>query len=304
VAWLLLLATLATLATLAAPARGQELTPETVELLDLVRGAPSREQFGALRSLPGRPDWQEVVNLLLRQIRVKPEQDHSHVLLALQSITDVRLATMAFDIDPLLLILQTSLWSNQYRAAKLIGKLAEQPRFFLGRERATIRTLIPLLTSQRAKLVQSALVGLRKVSGQDLDRDPAAWTHWFEDQYNERLGLQGAVYELLFVVQPFNTEEGQRIYRIGSDELTELSALHARVKDFRGQAERYRLHPVAIILVPQDHLRTLDVDALFAEVDDVVRVLTGLDITDITTVADSEEFLPPCLTAFPTPRTP
>lgn len=273
----------------------KSLSQETQQLLQ----EALRDPFSPARlRLPAQPDWQAVVDSILDEFRLQPEGAHNNRLLILSAVLAEHRSEARLDLDPLLAVVASRTWTNQQKGAYVLAALRRD--LFTGKEEQVCRVLIPLTTSQRGSVVAPALQVLHVLSGSTrLQRDPIAWSAWFEKTYGKKLPLEGAVYELACTIQARDGSSGQQFYSFNGGPPVGADALKRELKNHVQVAEAHGLNPAFIVLVPMEiHSAATQNEALTAA-ESGRKILEELGFKDFTVVPERTEFYEPFNPGFP-----
>jgi hypothetical protein len=229
--------------------------PKTVRLSEetrvLLLDALSNTFSQSLERLAERPDWQAAVDLLVEEIHNDPNGQHNNHCIALDTLISRHLAKVQLDIEPLLVALASQSWNNQQKVAIVLASAVRRPDLFKGKEKETIRSMIPLTASQRGPVVEPALKVLHALTGeQALQRDPLAWAQWFESHFGTKIDLHGAVYELVDVVATERSPDGALRFRVEGKRLKGKEELRDQFQELISRARAAGLRPRFVALVP------------------------------------------------------
>lgn len=276
----------------------------TAQLSDETRGllldALSHSYSEALSKLPERPDWQSVVDLLTEEMRRDPSGQHNNRCIVLGSILARHLKEAHLDVEPLLAVLKSHSWTNQQKTADVLAEAVRRPDIFKGREKETIRAVIPLTASQRGAVVAPALQVLHALTGVViLEREPQAWARWFESCFGEKLDLRDSVYERVTVLSNERSPAGALSFRMDGKPVKDQPALRRRLEDFVAQSEAAGLRPSFVVLIPTPITSSETRDQAYRDAQPVRDVLHSLGREEMTLTPVGTIFYPPFEPGFP-----
>lgn len=273
----------------------KSLSQETERLLQEAFNEPFSP---ALLRLPGQPDWQAVIDSILDEFRLQPEGDHNNRLIVLSAVLAEHRSEARLDLAPLLAVVASRTWTNQQKGAYVLAALRRD--LFSGKEEQVCRALIPLTTSQRGSVVSPALQVLHLLSGNTrLQRDPIAWSAWFERTYGKKLRLEGSVYELVCTIQAGDASSGQQLYSFNGGPPVGAEGLKRELKNHVQVAEAHGLHPTFIVLVPMEIHSAASQDEALNAAEPGRKILEELGFKGFTVVPERTEFYEPFKPGFP-----
>ncbi len=277
----------------------RELTAESRRLIHHVDQPASAQQMAGLMALADRPDWQLIADHLVERIRKDPKGGHNNTCLALGFVVKRHLDEIELDIDPLLGLLSTLPWTNRQKAAGVLAVAAQRAELFAGNEERAIRLAIPMTTSQRGRVVSPALSILHTLTDEEkLKRDPAGWVRWYEERYEEKLDLQGSVYELLAIVHP-RDEDGRRTYELNEQPVGDAGGLTDALESLSQAAATHALPAVPVVVVDPEILESLNMDRIYEVMSEHSMFFARAGMGNMTISPDTDVFYPPYVAGFP-----
>ncbi|HEY0554530.1 MAG TPA: hypothetical protein VGG20_09700 [Thermoanaerobaculia bacterium] len=278
--------------------------PKTSQLSEQTRAllldALTNNYSPALKSLPERPDWQAVIDLLVEEMRNDPSGLHNYRSIVLHSLISRHLAEARLNVKPLLAVVASQSWTNQQKTSIVLADAVRRPDLFKGEEKETIRAMIPLTASQRGPVVEPALQVLHALTGEkDLQRDPLAWARWFEAHYGDKIDLRGSVYELVDVIAIETSSNGALSFRADGKHVQDKEKLRAQIQGFISRARAVGLRPRLVALVPTPITSIETGNQASREARPVQEILGSLGIEEYTVTPDDTVFYPPFEPGFP-----
>lgn len=282
----------------------RELTAESRRLIHYVDQPASAEQLAAFMALADRPDWQAISDYLVDRIRDDPNGRHNNTCLALGFAVKRHLDEIELDIDPLLGLLSTLPWTNQQKAAGVLAAAAQHAELFAGNEELAIRLAIPLITSQRGRVVSPALRILHALTDEkELKRDPAAWVEWYEERYQRKIDLRGSVYELLAIVHA-RDKEGERTYELNGQPVGDVGGLSDALESLSQAAATHALPLVPVVVVDPEILENMDMARINKVMQEHSMIFARAGMGGMTISPETDVFYPPCEAGFPATQEP
>lgn len=248
----------------------------------------------ALSELAESMEWQGIIEVLVEEIRRDPQGQHNNRLIALGRVLGRHLKDVRLDLDPLIPLLASQTWTNQQKTAEVLAIASGRPDLLAGREKALVRALIPLTTSQRGPVVQPALTALRALTGQtQLARNPVGWVEWFKETYGEEISLTGAVYETLGIIRARSAGEGGApLYSLNGSSFVPVADFVDNARGFVEDARRLGVQASFVSIVPFEMNSASTRNEAFQQIVPVQEALARLGISNLTVAPASNDFYP------------
>ncbi|MFB3894015.1 MAG: hypothetical protein ACE15C_18560 [Phycisphaerae bacterium] len=272
---------------------GAATSPATIgfdTLLRHIKGGATPQQMAVMEQFGKQKDSPAAIGELLKLLRqADPVLDNNACL----ALTYILISHPDADcpLDELLTAVRRRNWTSQQKAAQALA-FALKPANWKGREEEIYRSLIPLLTSQRSRVYDAALVCLRKVSGKDLGPDADAWKAFYEQAFpGRKLDLSTAMYEYVVVVKMTGEAKDKPV--VEGEQIADLKRLSEKLKALAAQAKARKLDVAVVIQVPDAVMTRIAQTGDYGSMKDAIITAAQVTGGQFTVSPESDVFRKP-----------
>jgi D-alanyl-D-alanine carboxypeptidase len=134
--------------------------------------------------------------------------------------------------DALLEVVVRTRWTSRQKAAQALAVLLKRKGAVDGAEERLARALVPLLASQRSRVVDAGAAALAAIPGASCGADPFAARAWFRERFGSSIDLHAAHFEELLVLRAdgdrWRTQDGRELSREDVESLVEAAKASAQ----------------------------------------------------------------------------
>ncbi|MEQ1634704.1 MAG: hypothetical protein ABL997_20160, partial [Planctomycetota bacterium] len=204
------------------------------ELLATLPAEPLSERYAAMQAFAKGPHAPAAIPDLVTELRAKaPEFDNDGCLLLEAILREHASAEVPIQAvrEVLLEVVVRPLWTSRQKAAQALAVLLQRPSAVEGAEERLARALVPLLASQRSRVVDAGAAALAAIPGAGFGADPFAARAWFHQRFGGAVDLHAACFEELLVLREhgdrWRTPDGRDLTREAVDGLVEAAKASA-----------------------------------------------------------------------------